>query len=574
MSFTSLPTVNLDQGTDSPAAARLDLLETATRVGLNGCVYIGATDTLESARVSADCVGKTVVVTTPLTEAQSNILAAWPDDRVLKVEKGGSIANSTAFSFTDGRVFTSWDGYIFKGLGSVTFTNSPEPHVNPAWFGDLVLDYSTDNSAVIQKAVDSLYVAAGDGEQYGGDAIIPPRCKFGIAGADVGGVVLRRNVRLIDNSNTTYQRIISNGNNVSGAVNETIFAAPFHQGLVIDTWPSWTTDTLEGSQVPSNRTSLVYRVDGDSKWQVSNDANATGTNDLSVMSSDNSKQSITWFRSGNTRYGQLSAYNFTEPLYKHEFNGTVSVENVDTSTVSKVTRAVDATTGNSVRRKIEALEIDDSISIVNTLNTKQIYRLSDAGLLKGASYTTAQRNALPVSTADNGGMIYDTTLSLPIWMTGVSTVGVVTGSIAGTKLASFTGTIGTTTLTVTAMTYGTIQTGQTVTGTGVTAGTLITGQLTGTTGGIGTYSVDISQTAASTAIKTYPTLTVTAVTSGALSINKSITGAGVTNGTYIVALGTGTTGTGTYAVSVGQTTASTAITASTGVWKDAVGTTR
>lgn len=66
--------------------------------------------------------------------------------------------------------------------------------------------------------------------------------------------------------------------------------------------------------------------------------------------------------------------------------------------------------------------------------------------------------------------------------------------------AAFTGSIATTTLTVTALTSGTIQPGQTITGTGVTASTKIVQQLTGTTGGVGTYSVDTSQTAASTAI--------------------------------------------------------------------------
>lgn len=52
------------------------------------------------------------------------------------------------------------------------------------------------------------------------------------------------------------------------------------------------------------------------------------------------------------------------------------------------------------------------------------------------------------------------------------------------------------------------------------------------------------------------TLTVTAVTSGVLAVGQLITGANVTPGTYITALGTGTGGTGTYTVSVSQTAAS------------------
>jgi hypothetical protein len=58
------------------------------------------------------------------------------------------------------------------------------------------------------------------------------------------------------------------------------------------------------------------------------------------------------------------------------------------------------------------------------------------------------------------------------------------------------------------------------------------------------------------------TLTVSAVTSGTLSVGDSITGTGVTAGTVITALGTGTGGTGTYVVTPSQTAGSTTISAS------------
>jgi hypothetical protein len=57
------------------------------------------------------------------------------------------------------------------------------------------------------------------------------------------------------------------------------------------------------------------------------------------------------------------------------------------------------------------------------------------------------------------------------------------------------------------------------------------------------------------------TMTVTAVTSGTLIIGQVLSGTGVTAGTTITAFGTGTGGTGTYTVSVSQTVASTAIVA-------------
>lgn len=56
------------------------------------------------------------------------------------------------------------------------------------------------------------------------------------------------------------------------------------------------------------------------------------------------------------------------------------------------------------------------------------------------------------------------------------------------------------------------------------------------------------------------TLTVSAVTSGTIKVGSTISGSGVTNGTTITALGTGTGGTGTYTVSASQTVSSTAIT--------------
>ena len=65
--------------------------------------------------------------------------------------------------------------------------------------------------------------------------------------------------------------------------------------------------------------------------------------------------------------------------------------------------------------------------------------------------------------------------------------------------AVFTGSISGTTMTVTAVTSGTIKVGSGVTGTGVFVPTYITALGTGT-GGIGTYIVDASQTVASTTL--------------------------------------------------------------------------
>jgi hypothetical protein len=66
------------------------------------------------------------------------------------------------------------------------------------------------------------------------------------------------------------------------------------------------------------------------------------------------------------------------------------------------------------------------------------------------------------------------------------------------------------------------------------------------------------------------TLTVSAVTNGTLAVGQTISGTGVTAGTTITALGTGTGGTGTYTVSASQTVSSTTI-SSTCYWDMSLG---
>lgn len=74
------------------------------------------------------------------------------------------------------------------------------------------------------------------------------------------------------------------------------------------------------------------------------------------------------------------------------------------------------------------------------------------------------------------------------------------GVSIGSHTATFTGSIATTTLTVSAISAGTILPGMVITGTGVSANTYIVHQLTGTAGSTGTYQVSVSQTVASTTI--------------------------------------------------------------------------
>lgn len=143
-----------------------------------------------------------------------------------------------------------------------------------------------------------------------------------------------------------------------------------------------------------------------------------------------------------------------------------------------------------------------------------------------------------------------------------------------TPTATFTGSASTTTLTVSAVTAGTIAVGQIISGANITPGTIITALGTGK-GGTGTYTISISQTAASgtiTAANVPPpafsatgsisgtTLTVSAVGSGELVVGQQVFGTGVAANTVITALGTGTGGTGTYTVNQSQTVSSETLT--------------
>jgi hypothetical protein len=142
-----------------------------------------------------------------------------------------------------------------------------------------------------------------------------------------------------------------------------------------------------------------------------------------------------------------------------------------------------------------------------------------------------------------------------------------TWRISSPSAAVFTGSISGTTLTVTAITNGTIAINQALFGINVTQATVITALGTGT-GGVGTYTINQSQSVASTQMNSATvgavvtgaisgtTLTVSAVTSGTLVVGQTIQGSTVTAQTIITALGTGTGGVGTYTVNNSQTVTS------------------
>lgn len=156
-------------------------------------------------------------------------------------------------------------------------------------------------------------------------------------------------------------------------------------------------------------------------------------------------------------------------------------------------------------------------------------------------------------------------------------------SIAATT--SFTGTISTTVLTVSAIAAGQLSVGSQISGPGVTPGTYITTLGTGL-GGTGTYTLNVSQTVGSPTAMTAPNrplaavsltghidpgsegdtiLTVTAISTGQVYIGMPIVGVGVATGTVVTAFNSGNGGVGTYTVNIEQTVASETMTSPTHV---------
>lgn len=129
----------------------------------------------------------------------------------------------------------------------------------------------------------------------------------------------------------------------------------------------------------------------------------------------------------------------------------------------------------------------------------------------------------------------------------------VAGTVLGKKTvagsaASVTGSISTTTLTVTAVGSGTLTVGQTLSGSGVTAGTKITALGTGT-GGTGTYTVSASQTVSSTTITAAGAVsTAFASSTGDGTMGAVALSAGAKPGTYRLVIVEPGTNVGTFVV--------------------------
>lgn len=195
---------------------------------------------------------------------------------------------------------------------------------------------------------------------------------------------------------------------------------------------------------------------------------------------------------------------------------------------------------------------------LNTLTIPQLKGLSGSlsVVLDGYTYSAASINLAAATSYSSAAALIETALNTTL-PTGASFTAAIA---AGT--ASVTGGISGNVLSVTAVSSGTLPVGALITGTGVTAGTQITGQLSGTTGGVGTYAVSIAQsvTDGTTIAASFGTMTVSAMTSGTIAPGQVVSGGTTLANTQVTAFGTGTGLTGTYIVNLTQTVTSGALT--------------
>jgi len=137
---------------------------------------------------------------------------------------------------------------------------------------------------------------------------------------------------------------------------------------------------------------------------------------------------------------------------------------------------------------------DQSNSAMRTVFIKLINALATIAGPRGGKYLNTPYGAFQDDTDQADGstaVAYYFRYNTTDYSNGISVV---------SRTASFTASIATTTLTVSAISAGAIFPSMQISGTGVTAGTRIVAQLTGTARGTGTYTVSASQTVTSTAM--------------------------------------------------------------------------
>ncbi len=116
-----------------------------------------AKPTLESTRTALESSNKTVVITTALTVAQSNLSGPWPADRRLEIRKGGVLNNTTAVTIAG--PFEAGRYTVFKGSGAVILSGVSTPQIFPEWWG-AAGDNQTTSATINVTAINAALAVA------------------------------------------------------------------------------------------------------------------------------------------------------------------------------------------------------------------------------------------------------------------------------------------------------------------------------------------------------------------------------------------------------------------------------
>lgn len=290
---------------------------------------------------------------------------------------------------------------------------------------------------------------------------------------------------------------------------------------------------------------------------LSNSATATGgvavtSSGITLINTESTPSNITYTFANYPRLNNLVAAINQDG----KFIAAVATGTSDTS----LSNTLDALTATATT--LIPIYSTSSGPYVLTSTTAEIVSAITTGVLRSFLTATFVTNAAPVTNGTTQFSYYTSTGS------------------------SFTGTIATTVLTVSAMNVPITSIASTTTyftvthalvnaaaagGIPIAAGSQITIAGCSTTGYNGTWTVSSATTTAVVILSALNLATLPATPGnlavnggGTISVGQIIAGTGVTVGTYIVSFGTGTGGTGTYNISVSQSVASAASIVGTG----------
>lgn len=314
---------------------------------------------------------------------------------------------------------------IAAGVTPSSYSRDPGPPYYDVTRLGAVQD-GTDQTSIVNSAI--LAVAGTQTLGTSGGTVYVP---MGVV-VTITSLVLKKNVTVI--IETGQERIVlSTGFNVSGAVNENWFSSQLHPAVIVDAHDDLTGPALGAGQVLSYRCSYLWAANRTTYWQYAMDIDAVKSKDLTLYANNSSRQLMHFnHAAGSIRYGRRSSIqDFTAPIFAHTLCQNTAVVGDDTADLTfalvQLQSGVKEDTATVTHQKLFQLDhTSGELVIVDDAATSIIWRLSNAGRVRsaqgigGGSFTTAQRNAFTgLVSADRGIMVYDTTLTKPVWLDSV-----------------------------------------------------------------------------------------------------------------------------------------------------------